>query len=230
MAEETGQSKTIFLSPSKLNLFQECPLCFWLQEVKGIHRPRGIFPSLPSGMDGVIKKYFDRYRLTGELPPETRRVLQGKLLDDQALMKKWRNWRTGLRYSDKKMNAVLVGALDDCLLDDGFYVPIDYKTRGYDLKGDSMVFYQTQLDCYTFLLESGGYKHLNLAYLVYYIPEEVSENGQVKFRVEPHKVETNPHRGYQIFAKAVKVLRGSRPSSHSGCKYCSWGNDFSNFQ
>jgi len=34
-----NQNQIIYLSPSKLNLFQECPLCFWLHVVKGIHRP-----------------------------------------------------------------------------------------------------------------------------------------------------------------------------------------------
>jgi len=51
------ENSKIRLSPSSLNLFLECPRCFWLDKNKGIKRPRGIFPSLPSGMDSVIKKY-----------------------------------------------------------------------------------------------------------------------------------------------------------------------------
>ena len=54
-----------FLSPSQLGLFKECPRCFWMGKVKGIGRPRGIFPSLPGGMDNVIKPHFDRYRAAG---------------------------------------------------------------------------------------------------------------------------------------------------------------------
>jgi len=57
---------TIKLSPSKLNLFLECSLCFWLNE-QGIHRPSGPFPSLPGGMDRKLKIYFDRYRTEGKL-------------------------------------------------------------------------------------------------------------------------------------------------------------------
>jgi hypothetical protein len=41
-----------------------------------VQRPRGIFPSLPGGMDIVIKKYFNKYR--GSLPPE----LSGKINTD----------------------------------------------------------------------------------------------------------------------------------------------------
>lgn len=57
-------------SPSSLSLLKECPICFWLQFNKGVKRPAGIFPSLPSGMDGILKKHFDSFMEKGELPPE----------------------------------------------------------------------------------------------------------------------------------------------------------------
>jgi len=43
------------LSPSALNLMKECPRCFWLAQHKVWKRPSGIFPSLPSGMDRILK-------------------------------------------------------------------------------------------------------------------------------------------------------------------------------
>jgi len=46
-------------SPSKLNLVKDCPRCFWLEFNKKFRRPRGIFPSLPSGMDKILKNHFD---------------------------------------------------------------------------------------------------------------------------------------------------------------------------
>src|SRR3989338_5295800 len=57
-------------SPSNLSLLKECKRCFWLQFNKNIKRPQGIFPSLPSGMDKILKAHFDSYRDKGELPPE----------------------------------------------------------------------------------------------------------------------------------------------------------------
>lgn len=222
----------IELSPSKLNLFQECPLCFWLSKVRGIHRPSGPFPSLPGGMDNLIKKYFDKYRALGKMPPEIEGKVQGKLVADEELLRQWRSIskKTPPRYFDKELNALLFGALDECFIDNGYYIPVDYKTRGYDLKEDSSSYYQTQLDCYTFLLEAEGCKHLSFGYLIYYIPTKVEENGNVKFKVEAHKLETNPKRGYEIFRKAVKLLRGPKPASHSKCQFCSWGNDFVNLE
>lgn len=48
----------------------DCPGCFSFRFNKGIKRPAGIFPSLPSGMDGILKKHFDNLMEKGELTPE----------------------------------------------------------------------------------------------------------------------------------------------------------------
>jgi len=225
-------NQTIYLSPSKLNLFQECPLCFWLHMVKGIHRPEGPTSTLPRGMDNLIKKYFDRYRELGKMPPEINGKVQGKLLQDQNLLSEWRKTTktSSPRFFDKELNACLFGGLDECFVDGKYYIPVDYKTRGYNLKEDSLSYYQTQLDCYTLLLEKEGYNHLSFGYLIYYIPTEVRENGEVKFQVEAYKIKTNPERGYEVFKKAVECIRNPQPSSHSDCKFCSWGNDFINLE
>lgn len=209
------------LSPTALNLFLNCPRCFWLEKKKNIRRPRGIFPSLPGGMDSVIKVYFDGYRLKGELPPEIKGKVPGKLFPDAALLKSWRSWRsTELRYEDKSLNAILSGALDDCLVEDNSYIPLDYKTRGYELKGDPRKYYQTQLDCYCLILESAGYRTKGLAYLAYYWPTEVKEDGLVKFHVEPIKIETNIESAKKIFSNAVTLLSGTIPKANPECEYC----------
>lgn len=209
------------LSPTSLNLFLECPRCFWLEKKKSIKRPRGIFPSLPGGMDSAIKNYFDKYRLKGELPPDIRGKVTGKLFSDAALLKKWRSWSsTELRYQDKSLNAVLSGALDDCLVQDNFYLPLDYKTRGYELKEDPRKYYQTQLDCYCLILESTGYRTKGLAYLVYYWPTEVEEDGLIKFHVEPIEIKTNLESAKKIFSKAVTLLSGAIPEANPECEYC----------
>ena len=58
------------LSPSSLSVLKECPRCFWLQVNKKIRRPIGAFPSLPGGMDRILKTHFDSFRSREELPPD----------------------------------------------------------------------------------------------------------------------------------------------------------------
>ena len=108
--------KQIRLSPSTISVFRECPRCFWLALNKNIYRPRGIFPSLPGGMDLVIKTYFDGYRVRGEMPPEVKGKVRGRLYENLERLEAWRNWRLGLRYEDRTSGGVLSGALDDCLI------------------------------------------------------------------------------------------------------------------
>ncbi len=216
--------KTYKLSSSKLNLFLECPLCFWL-ESRGVHRPRGIFPSLPGGMDLALKKYYDKYRKRGKLPPEIAGEVEGKLLDDVELMKRFRNWRR-FSFEDKKLGVVFYGALDDCLVSNKGYIPVDFKTRGFELKEDTTEFYRNQLDCYALLLERNQYRQAGFAYLIYYIPKEIKEKGRVVFNVRVKKMKTDPERALRVLKRALKVLRGKKPKFHSECEYCSWGNGF----
>lgn len=218
------------ISPTTgLNLFRDCPRCFWLHYNERVHRPRGIFPSLPGGMDLVIKKHFDKFR--GSLPPEISGKVEGQLVPDVELLNKWRDWRTGLEYYDKERDAVLFGALDDCLISDNQYIPIDYKTRGFPPKeGDSERYYQTQIDTYALLLNENGFKVKDFAYLIYYYPEEVRENGIVKFNIKPVRISTDLERAKKTFENAVDFLKGPIPKEHSNCEYCSWISDRLGFE
>ena len=226
----TKQSVRLSVSTG-LNLFKECPKCFWMHHNHKFPRPRGIFPSLPGGMDEVIKKYFDKFRGKGEgLPPELSGKVKGKLVPELALIEKWRNWRTGLEYDDKKRNAKLIGALDDCLLDGDTYIPLDYKTRGYPPKHEECQgYYGTQLDTYALLLWVNGYKVAPFAYLVYYYPKEVKKNGIVVFNVEPVELEVSIKRAKKLFEEALDCLEGPEPKSHNSCIYCSWNAQLNEF-
>ncbi len=219
----SGKNGKIRLSPSAMNVFLECPKCFWLEYRENIHRPRGPFPSLPGGMDILIKKYFDSYRAVGKLPPEIEGQVKGQLFPDPEVLSKWRSWRSGLSYYDRDSDAVLVGALDDCIVDGSYFIPADYKTRGFELKEGGESFYQNQLNCYSLLLEENKLSQPSYAYLIYFIPREFKAGGQVNFSVEVKKVSTSIEDARKVFRAAVAVLRGACPESHSECQFCSWG-------
>jgi len=221
-----SKDEKIRLSPSALNIFLECSKCFWLEYGANIHRPKGPFPSLPGGMDILIKKYFDRYRAVGKLPPEIDGKVTGQLFFDVETLNKWRSWRSGLSYYDKRLDAILVGALDDCLVNGDEYIPVDYKTRGFDLTAGGESFYQNQLNCYSLLLAANGLKQPSYAYLIYYIPREIKAGSAVHFSVEVKKVMTSTQDAKKNFEAAVETLRGDMPESHTECQFCSWGREF----
>ena len=221
----------IKLSPSTLNLFLDCPRCFWLEKVKGIRRPRGIFPSLPGGMDRVIKLHFDQFRTKGTLPPE----LNGKdfegiqLFKDQARLERWRSWRTGLEYKDSD-GSILSGALDDLLVKEDKYIPFDYKTKGSPTtEEDAIKYYQNQLDAYALLLEANQLPVAGYAFLLYYSPKNTAaERGTVCFEIQPIKIKIDTERVKVIFQRAVALLKGAMPASSPACEYCTWLSRFRN--
>lgn len=210
------------LSPSTLNIFLECPHCFWLAIKQGLKRPEQPSSTLPRGMDLLIKKYFDKWR-TQKLPPELRGKIAGELVQDQQLIDTWRNMRKGLQYTDKSLgSSVIFGLLDECVVDGDIYMPADYKTRGFNLKENSTGYYQNQLDCYTLLLKLNNYKINNKGYLIFYILDSLGDNGNSKFRIEPIEMKTDPSRAYDTFKRAVELLEGPAPKLNAACPFCSW--------
>jgi hypothetical protein len=212
----------IKLSPSSLNVFLECPRCFWFDKVKGLKRPRGIFPSLPGGMDRVIKTHFDGFRARKMLPPEIGGpALDGiKPYEDQVRLELWRNWKTGLEYRDAD-GSVLGGALDDLLVQDARYIPFDYKTKGsVTTEEDAVRYYQNQLDCYALLLHENAMPTAGFAFLLYYSPKCVGEKGNVLFELQVVKIATDYERARATFRRAVALIQGPLPAPVASCEYC----------
>jgi hypothetical protein len=220
--------KSYFLSPSTLNIFVECPRCFWLKLNEKLSRPQQPSSTLPRGMDLLIKDYFDTYRSKNELPPELVGKLKGGLFSNLELLNRWRNWQSGLRFKDETLGgSVLFGALDDCIVEDGLYIPLDYKTRGFDLKEDSTSYYLNQISFYSLLLEKNGYRTTSFGYLVFYILKELSENGMAKFEITVIKIDTDINKSYSIFKNAVEILNGPIPSMNTKCTFCQWAKNTS---
>src|SRR3989338_3146378 len=80
MAITKPQTK-IKLSPTSLNFFLGCPLCFWLDKNKEIALGGGPMPTITNGLDRVIKEYMNRYRPHGKLPPFLEGKVPGKLIE-----------------------------------------------------------------------------------------------------------------------------------------------------
>jgi len=210
------------LSPSSLNLLKDCPRCFWLHFNKGIRRPSGPFPSLPSGMDKILKVHFDAFRDKGELPPELEE-LKGKvkLFDDKELLEVWRNNFKGIQWTDSKGN-LFRGAVDNLLKKGKKLIVLDYKTRGFPLKEDTHKHYQDQLDIYNLLLRKNDYETEDYGYLLFYHPDKVNSNGDVVFNKDLVKIKISVENAEKIFKKAIKVLEGPMPGSSEECGFCGW--------
>jgi len=213
---------TFKLSPSSLNLMKECPRCFWLNKHKVWTRPSTPFPQLPNGMDRVLKSHFDKFRDKGELPPEIRdhSHTEGlKLFDDKELLTLWRNNRKGIQWTDIEGN-VLSGAVDNLLVKGKNLIVLDFKTKGSPLKDETEAGngYQNQLDFYNFLLRKNGHNTEDYAFLLFYYPKEVLEDGKVVFDMILARREIDCKNAERIFEKAIKLLNEECPKE--SCEWC----------
>ena len=217
----------INFSPSKLNDFQECPRCFWLEKNKGIKRPRGIMAGLPGGMDRLLKKRYDDHRKENKIPKEIESVVENRyLFRDQEQLRKWRYWKTGPNYTTKQW--MIRGAIDDILMDSlGVFTPLDYKTKGAEPKTDGSEYYGRQMDAYDLMFSKNGFQTSGKALLVYYWPvyENLELDGNaipVSFQSTTYELEASGRRAEEYIERAVKCALGEVPESNQSCEYCEY--------
>ncbi|MBZ9569415.1 PD-(D/E)XK nuclease family protein [Patescibacteria group bacterium] len=225
-------NKPIQLSPNSLNLFLECPHCFWLNKRQGIKRPPPYPYALNMAVDVLLKQEFDGYRAKGEPHPLLiANNVNAKLFPNQDLLNQWRSNFVGIRYYDSELDATLFGAVDDILeFPEDKLAPLDYKSTGSKV---AKVYdrFQLQMDTYTFLLEKNGFLTPRKGYLAFYIVNKESGfEDRLPFRKELHEIETNPSDIPGLFKDAVTLLRKNTPPPHSpDCKFDQWLKKASNF-
>ncbi len=205
----------IWLSHTGLENLERCPRCFWLQYNRGIRQPEGIVSRLANRFDNIIKKYFDLYRETKELPPFLEKKIEGSL-ENPFIEKYFYNY-------DQKYG--FTGKLDDCLITkDGKYSPIDFKTSSSDPREkETLAAYQNQLDSYAFLLEQNKKKSSGVGHLIYFFPDhgkKLHEGMPMIIHIETLK--TNPENTMLDIKKAILVLDGPLPKPHKDCPFCAW--------
>ncbi|MBU2576775.1 MAG: PD-(D/E)XK nuclease family protein [Nanoarchaeota archaeon] len=212
--------ETYKLSPSALNLIKDCPRCFWLHQHKVWKRPSGIFPSLPSGMDRILKTHFDKFMEKGKLPPElceNDNCTGMKIFDDKDKMKIWQSNFKGISWTDKDGNE-LHGAVDNILVKGKKLIVLDYKTRGYALKEDTAEHYRLQQNIYNFLLGKNGYETEDFFFLLFYVPKEVMPTGEVIFDTDLVKMKVDVKMAEKAWKDALRLLEGECP--REGCEWC----------
>jgi len=226
------------LSASKLGIFKDCKRCFWLQMTRKIERPRGIFPSLPGGMDRIIKSHFDQHR--GDMPPKLRGQVPGVLWGSVEEINKLRNWQSGMKPIIKTPHGTvsLIGALDDLATDMGLFSPVDAKTKGSPVKeGDTEKYYGHQGDCYALMLRETGKPPSGKAYFFNVWPDMIYSNTtvgqspgpiQLQFDQRTMVIDVDANRAVAMICQATELLRTADPikgpEASKTCDYCKHHN------
>lgn len=212
------------LSPSGLYGYTECESCFW---VDNHFKKAQILPLLlNSAMDSILKSRYDSYRIKGNFPPEVKELLKEgiKPFDDMELLTDWRTNSSSLKVVDEKTGYVLVGKIDDVLVEsDGRLIPSDYKSSGNSPAEDKQKYYKDQLNAYGFMFMKHGYSVSDRAYLLhYFVKDKNNPSLEVLFDSHVDKVDIDISLFEDKLKQMIKLLNGPYPGNNKECKNCGY--------
>lgn len=162
------------ISRSKLDLFLNCPRCFYIDRRLGVGQPPGFPFNLNSAVDALLKKEFDFYRSRQEPHPMFTEFGIDALPFAHDDMDAWRDsLRRGIQFSVPDTNIMLTGGVDDVWIDQKTkeLMIVDYKATSkagqVSLDADWQIGYKRQAEVYQWLFRQNGFKVSNTAYFVY---------------------------------------------------------------
>ena len=164
--------KSFRLSRSKIDLFMECPQCFYLDRRLGVGRPPGFPFTLNSAVDALLKKEFDLHRKEKTPHPLIEEFGIDAIPFEHKDIDVWRNTLKGATYLHESTNLLITGAIDDIWVNpEGEVIIVDYKatskTSEVNLDAEWQRGYKRQMEIYQWLFKKNGFKVNPTGYFVY---------------------------------------------------------------
>lgn len=226
----SSSNEPFSLSRSKIDLFIECPRCFYLDVKLGISRPPGFPFSLNQAVDTLLKKEFDIHRAKKEKYPLLERYgIKLRPLDDERIHE-WRNTRIGIRYYHQPTNLEIYGAIDDVWVDDEktIYI-VDFKSTSssneVNLDDEWKDSYKRQMEIYQWLFRKNGFKVSKTGFFVYCNGKTDREafDGKLEFDVSVLPYEGNDSWIEPILFEIKTTLDSEKlPLASPKCDFCSY--------
>lgn len=218
------------LSRSKIDLFIECPRCFYLDNKLGTARPRGPAFTLNIAVDALLKREFDIRRASGEAHP----LMSEYGIDAVPFAHKdldtWRENFEGVEWKDEATGFTISGAVDDVWVNPaGELIVVDYKATSKNgtittLEDSSWnEQYRRQMGVYQWLLRKNGFEVSPTGYFVYANAGADKEafDGQLEFEVTLVPCEGNTDWIDDILPKIKATLDSDEiPPVGKACEHC----------
>lgn len=227
-----GQKTAYKVSRSKIELFKQCPRCFWLDGRLKIKRPDGPPFQINKAIDELLKKEFDSYRLKGEPHPIMVEFGVSAVPFAHDNLDQWRQNFVGVYALHEPTNLHVFGAVDDVWTNSsGELIVVDYKATAKQsdvtLDADWQISYKRQMEVYQWLLRQNGFKVNDTGYFVYC-------NGRMDLDVFNNRVEFRtkiiPYTGNDNWVEPTlkdmkECLEGEMPeigqaAMGGDCDYC----------
>ncbi|MDD3773985.1 MAG: PD-(D/E)XK nuclease family protein [Patescibacteria group bacterium] len=219
------------LSRSKLDLFMQCPRCFYIDNRLGTARPPGFPFNLNSAVDKLLKKEFDIHRADNSNHPLIEKYGVDAKPVAHVELNAWRENFKGVQYNHLKTGLTITGAIDDLWINSrGKYIVVDYKATSKDseikaLDQDWQDGYKRQMEIYQWLLRQNGLPVSNTGYFVYCNGKTDREAFDAKLEFD---ISLIAHEGDDSWVEkaiidAHKCLCSDEaPISNPDCEYCQY--------
>lgn len=217
------------VSRSGVELFLECPRCFYLNHRHGIRRPSGPPFTINVLVDRLLKKEFDVHRAKGTKHPLMTQYGIDAVPFRHLQIDEWRENFKGLRYLHAPTNLLVTGAIDDLWINPKREViVVDYKATAkaeeVTIDADWQIVYKRQMEMYQWLVRNQGLDVSDTGYFVYCNGKDAEAfDGRIEFAIKllPYTGKDNWVDGTLVALKAC--LRSERmPEAPSDCEFCGY--------
>lgn len=215
------------ISRSKVDLFIECPLCFWLDQKSKVKRPSGPPFSLNIAVDHLLKNEFDGSR-GKDVPKRLAREGLAFVPTAHPLLPRWRENFKGVTRQYRGIE--FFGAIDDLWHDMfGVHYVVDYKATSkadeVSLDADWQIAYKRQVEFYQWLLRGNQLEVSNQAWFVYAngIKGDGSFDDQLAFKTKLISYDGDASWIEPTLDSLIECLASESPPPEStDCSYCQY--------
>ena len=222
-------SEPYTLSRSKVERFQECARCFWMEARYGIGRPDSFPFTLNNAVDELFKREFDVHRAKNEAHPLMKQYGIDAVPFHHKDLEEWRDaLKRGIKHHHQETNLILRGGIDDIWLNSNGEVHIvDYKaTAGKSevtLDDEWKNGYKRQVEIYQWLFAKNDFKVSPIAYFVYAngLNDKEAFDGKLEFDITILPYEGNYEWVDQALVDIKACLMSDEiPKPGPACQYC----------
>lgn len=219
------------ISRSKIDLFTECPRCFYYDQRLGVGRPPGFPFNLNSAVDALLKKEFDIHRRHKSAHPLIAQYGIDAVPFDHPKMEEWRDaLRRGISHLHEPTNLFIRGGIDDVwVTPSGELLIVDYKATSKEgevnLDAEWQEGYKRQIEVYQWLFRRNGFTVSDTGYFVYANASRDRESFDGKLEFD---VKVIPYKGSDAWVEGtLKDIRAclekdSAPEPSIVCDYCNY--------
>ena len=218
------------LSRSKIDLFIECPRCFYLDNKLGTKRPGMPSFNLNIAIDTLFKKEFDVHRKNKTRHPIMEEYNIDAIPFQHKELNNWRDNFTGITYSDKKTGLLVSGAIDDMwITPNKTFILVDYKSTSKKEKILTLEDspwenqYKRQIGVYQWLFQQNGFNVEETGYFVYANGEADAESFNNTLTFETTLVSCEGSKDWipQALKDISECLNSNKiPDTGERCEYC----------